>query len=99
MPFDTVRDTMYKYSRGAQEAFFAQPAFSFLFVWFAESQKGRMFADQRFEENSDTRHKERMSREIEQMGAEAKRTLFGASESSNLARELANFLGTLPASF
>ena len=56
VPFDTVRDTMYKYSRGAQERFFAHGAFSFLFVWFAESQKGRAFAAERFETNSDARH-------------------------------------------
>ena len=33
--FSLVRDTMYKYSKKAQERFFAYPFFAFLFAWFA----------------------------------------------------------------
>ena len=71
VPFDTVRDTMYKYSHKAQERFFEQGAFSFLFIWFALSQSGRKFAAERFAENDDPRHAPRMFREIESMHADA----------------------------
>lgn len=34
LDFDTFRDTMYKYSKKAQEKFFLQSYFTFLFIWF-----------------------------------------------------------------
>ena len=37
--------------------------------------------------------------EVEQLRAEAEKALLGAAETSILARELAHFYGTLPASF
>lgn len=33
--FSLVRDTMYKYSKKAQERFFSIPVFAYLFAWFA----------------------------------------------------------------
>lgn len=44
VPFDVVRDTMYKYSQKAKSKFFAQAAYSFLFIWFARSANGIEFA-------------------------------------------------------
>jgi hypothetical protein len=41
--FSLVRDTMYKYSKRAQERFFSYPIFAFLFAWFAHSQEGLDF--------------------------------------------------------
>ena len=41
--FSLVRDTMYKYSKKAQEKFFSFPVFAFLFVWFASSNEGIEF--------------------------------------------------------
>ena len=35
--FDVVRDTMYKYSKKAQQKFFADVQLSFLFLWFLDS--------------------------------------------------------------
>ena len=44
VPFDVVRDTMYKYSQKAKSKFFAQAAYSFLYIWFARSANGIEFA-------------------------------------------------------
>ena len=41
--FTLVRDTMYKYSKKAQERFFQVPTLAFLFVWFSASQEGMDF--------------------------------------------------------
>ena len=46
--FSIVRDTMYKYSKKSQEKFFSYPIFSFLFIWFAQSQEGHKFMFQKF---------------------------------------------------
>ena len=75
VPFETVRDTMYKYSQQAKTTFFDQPVYSFLFQWFACSAKGVQFAKERFAENSDERHSARMFREINDLAAEARESL------------------------
>ena len=58
--FDTVRDTMYKYSKQAQDKFFAVAPYSFLFHWFTASVAGKKFAAVKFAENTDERHSIRM---------------------------------------
>ena len=41
--FSTVRDTMYKYSKKAEDKFFAQPILAFLFIFFAISKDGQEY--------------------------------------------------------
>ncbi len=48
LDFTVVRDTMYKYSKKAQERFFASPFLTFLFIWFAHSPEGREFSYKKF---------------------------------------------------
>jgi hypothetical protein len=38
--FSKVRDTMYKYSKKAEDKFFKEPILAYLFVWYANNQKG-----------------------------------------------------------
>ena len=90
VPFATVRDTMYKYSQKAKNTFFAQAAYSFLFLWFAKSAKGKNFANEKFAENTDPRHSERMVREVENLATEARNSL--QASKSKLAIKLATFL-------
>lgn len=79
--FNTVREPMYKYSKQAQDNFFAMSTYAFLFMWFDASQKGRNFAAEKFAENSDKRHSVRMTNEVVMLGEEAKNCLFNASSS------------------
>lgn len=81
---------MYKYSQKAKNNFFAQAAYSFLFLWFAKSAKGIEFANEKFAENTDPRHSERMVREVENLATEAKNSL--QASKSKLAIKLATFL-------
>ena len=46
--FSLVRDTMYKYSKKAQERFFSYPIFAFLYAWFATSKEGMNFTVEKF---------------------------------------------------
>lgn len=41
--FDIIRDVMYKYSKKAQDRYFAQPVESFMFAAFALSDEGQAF--------------------------------------------------------
>ena len=43
--FTIVRDTMYKYSKKAQERFFKIPSLAFLFISFASSRDGHQFIE------------------------------------------------------
>lgn len=81
--FDTVRRPMYKYSKQAQDDFFAQSAYAFLFGWFVKSRAGQEFAAARFAENDDERHSERMFKEIDMLGAEAQKKLMSAAASQH----------------
>jgi hypothetical protein len=38
--FSVIRDTMYRYSKKAEEKFFQYPVFAFIFLSFALSKKG-----------------------------------------------------------
>jgi hypothetical protein len=39
--FQLVRETMYKYSKKAEERFFKNPCVAFFFIQFASSQRGK----------------------------------------------------------
>ena len=41
--FQIVRDTMYKYSKKAEEKFFQNPCMAYFFIQFATSQKGKTY--------------------------------------------------------
>ena len=41
--FATVRDTMYRYSKKAEEKFFQTPCFAYFFYQFATSQIGKQY--------------------------------------------------------
>ena len=92
MSFDTVRDTMYKYSKQAQDRFFAHPTYAFLFLYFRHSKSGKHFAAAKFDENGDPRHSERMCKEVAQLADEAKKCL--NENQSQLARQLATFFSS-----
>lgn len=68
--FSLVRDTMYKYSKKAQERFFAYPFFAFLFAWFAQSQEGINFTFAKFQGKGDE-YFLRMKEEIDELSIEA----------------------------
>ena len=44
---------MYKYSRTAQDRFFSEPVFAYLFACFATEHPARAFAESKFRENKD----------------------------------------------
>ncbi|CDW83548.1 UNKNOWN [Stylonychia lemnae] len=68
--FSLVRDTMYKYSKKAQERFFSIPVFAFLFAWFAQSQEGMKFTYQKFQQKGQD-YFIRIKTEIEELKDEA----------------------------
>ncbi len=68
--FSLVRDTMYKYSKKAQERFFSIPVFAYLFAWFAQSSEGIKFTQAKFEQKGDE-YFNRMKIEIEELKNEA----------------------------
>jgi hypothetical protein len=43
--FQMVRDTMYKYSKKAEERFFSDPCFAYFFIQFAKSEQGRSYIE------------------------------------------------------
>ena len=63
--FSVVREPMYKYSKAAQERFFEQPEFAFLFAYFAKSEHSLNFQQHKFLENTDERFTPRMEKEIQ----------------------------------
>ena len=66
---------MYKYSKVAQERFFGQPCFAFLFAFFAKEDSAIKFAHSKFEENADPKFAPRMAHEIGLMCKEAHNAL------------------------
>lgn len=68
--FSLVRDTMYKYSKKAQERFFSYPFFAFLFAWFAQSPEGIQFTYSKFAEKGQE-YFHRMKKEIDELRDEA----------------------------
>jgi len=73
--FATVRETMYKYSKQAQDRFFSHSTFAFLFAWFAVAPRSKAFAEEKFAENSDERHTVRMNAEVKLLQIEAHSSL------------------------
>lgn len=55
---------MYKYSRTAQERFFREPIFAYLFLLFASDSDARKFSEAKFAENKDERFAPRMQQEL-----------------------------------
>ena len=84
LDFTLVRDTMYKYSKKAQERFFSYPIFAFLFAWFAQSPQGLQFTYQKFHAKGQE-YFLRMKEEIDDLKREAlgflrKATMSGKDE-------------------
>jgi hypothetical protein len=50
LDFSLVRDTMYKYSKKAQDRFFKNSFLAFLFIGFASSQEGIIFINEKFDD-------------------------------------------------
>lgn len=49
LDFATVRETMYKYSKKAQGAFFANPMLAYLYAWFAENNDTKQFVVKKYQ--------------------------------------------------
>lgn len=60
--FGVVRDTMYKYSKQAQNTFFDVPVLSFLFIVFTQSEKAKKTAKEKFK-GKEERHLSRIQHE------------------------------------
>jgi len=53
MDFALVRDTMYKYSKKAQERFFSHPFLAFMLAWFALCKQGYEFVSAKYMNKGD----------------------------------------------
>lgn len=49
-----MRDTMYKYSKKAEERFFSNPAMAYFFVQFATSERGKSYIMHKLERTTMT---------------------------------------------
>ena len=70
LDFSLVRDTMYKYSKKAQERFFKNAFLSFLFIGFSASKEGLTYIDQKFGEKGEE-YLIRMQAEMAELRSEA----------------------------
>ncbi len=70
LDFSLVRDTMYKYSKKAQERFFRNAFLAFLFIKFATSQEGLRYIDEKFEDKG-KEYLVRMHIEMDELRVEA----------------------------
>ena len=93
--FDVVRNTMYKYSKQAQDRFFSHAAYAFLFLFFSHSDSGKRFAADYFDKDDDPMHSERMCREVNSLAKEARACL--EANKSPLAKQLLICLHSEPA--
>lgn len=73
--FSVVRDPMYKYSQEAQDVFFSESVFSFLFAWFQAKPEAQAFAQEKFEENTDKTYPERLMKEVYLLSEVALKTM------------------------
>ena len=64
IPFNIIRDPMYMYSRNSQNKFFSYSTYAFLFSWFEAKPESRLFSSEKFKENDNPNHSERMKSEI-----------------------------------
>jgi len=74
LDYGIVRDTMYKYSKQVQARFMNVKEFAFLFVWFADSENGRIFMREKFREKEEE-YVERMEWELAELREEAAKTI------------------------
>jgi len=51
--YKVAKGPMYHYDEKVRDKFFFNPAFAFLFTWFAKSPSGREFTQSRFEKNDE----------------------------------------------
>ncbi|CDW75770.1 UNKNOWN [Stylonychia lemnae] len=72
--FDIIRDTMYKYSKKAQEKFFNIPILCYFFIWFAQSEDGLLFTEEKFADKG-PEYIERMRQELDELKIEAIKSL------------------------
>ena len=56
--FQHVRDSMYKYSKKAEERLFTNPCFAYFFVQFAHSEKGRNYMKNKLAKSEDCANEE-----------------------------------------
>lgn len=70
LDFTIVRDTMYKYSKKAQDRFFRVPVLAFLFISFAASPEGLDFIAQKFADKGQE-YLVRMNQEMEELRHDA----------------------------
>lgn len=64
LDFDTIRDTMYKYSKKSQNKFFENSVLSFIFAWFAKNSK--QFVAEKFSDK-DADYQSKIQEEIHQL--------------------------------
>ena len=69
--FSTVRDTMYKYSKKAQEKFFANPFFAFFMAWFTQSAEGQKFVESKYSEEKGEEYVVKMRNELLELREDA----------------------------
>lgn len=74
LDFTIVRDTMYKYSKKAQDRFFRIPSLAYLFISFASSNEGRQFISQKFSDKG-ADYLLRMGQEMDELRGEAVETM------------------------
>lgn len=74
LDFSVVRDTMYKYSKKAQQRFFSHPVLAFLFGQFALHEEGERFIRNKFKAKG-TAYCDRILSEIRELGQEASAAL------------------------
>ena len=50
--FLLIRDTMYKYSKKAEDRYFSDPCMAFLFLKFASSQSGKQYIENKLSKST-----------------------------------------------
>ena len=90
LDFSLVRDTMYKYSKKAQERFFRNAFLAFLFIGFATSHEGLRYIDEKFEDKG-KEYLVRMHIEMDELRVEAQKTLKSAVKNDQTAKLLHPF--------
>lgn len=70
LDFTLVRDTMYKYSKKAQDRFLSQPILAYLYIWFAQSPEALEFVYSKFADKGADYFK-KMRAEIDELQMEA----------------------------
>ena len=111
--FSVVRDPMYKFSQEAQDVFFNESVFAFLFAWFQAKPDAKAFAYEKFEQNSDKSYPDRLMKEVALLSQEAvkqltepditvqpKKVLFmDKAATLKMSRQLVNYLQSLKATW